>query len=268
MIDNIQNGNILINAPAQVYKVAINSKTLIDKDCSIQIINSQPFSFIFVIFDSNSQILLTTNIASVISVQYSINSLTLYFNIRYQNKLKNFNLVFPKENIINCFVNIFVKSLFEQEKQRQATSADLPQIDQVISSMLIDNLDEHYEDDDELFDDDVQSQPITSTDGGHNFLLRVAPRADSTMVLRKYNDHCDIGVFSNDNGCQYRMKIADVSDVKGGKLSVSDMLTNNSDYSLLLLDQSRPHEIFEMNMDRGFVTNHYIQVISSIQFRI
>ena len=83
------------------------------------------------------------------------------------------------------------------------------------------------------------------------------------MVLRKYNDHCDIGLFSNDNGCQYRMKIADVSDVKGGKLSVSDMLTNNSDYSLLLLDQSRPHEIFEMNMDRGFVTNHYNAIDSS-----
>ena len=59
------------------------------------------------------------------------------------------------------------------------------------------------------------------------------------------------------------MKITDVSDVKGGKLSVSDMLTNNSDYSLLLLDQSRPYEIFEMNMDRGFVTNHYNVIDSS-----
>ena len=248
---------IVLSSPVQVYQTIKNSKKLVGDKCCVQIVSSDQFSYKFVILDSDSQVLLRADIMSALTVQFSLSSLTLYFNIRYQNKLHNFNLVFNSQEDLNRFVNIFVNSLFEQKNEKRVSATELSQIDQIIASMSIDNQDQNYAADDELFNEEEQAQQSGTTDGGHNFLLRIAPLTDNTMVMRKYNDHCDLGLFTNDNDCQFRMKVSNIADQKGKMISTSDMLTCNSDRGLLLLDENRPNEIFDMNVDRGMVVGQY-----------
>ncbi|KAK8866888.1 hypothetical protein M9Y10_009856 [Tritrichomonas musculus] len=247
----------LISCPVQVYQTYRNSKKLVGDDCSIQIIKTEQFSFMFYILDSNSQTLVSADIASALSTQFSLSSLTLDFNIRYQNKLHNINLVFNNKDDLKRFVNIFVNSMYEQKNQKRVAPADLNQIDQIIDSMSIDNQDANFSADDELFNEDEQAQSKSQTDGGHNFLLRIAPLTQNTMVMRKYDSHCDLGLFTNDSNCQFRMKIPSIADSNGKNLSMSDMLTSNADHNLLLLDENRPNELFDMSLDRGVVVGQY-----------
>lgn len=250
---------ILFSSPVEIHK-RVKKKDLIINDCNVQIINASPFVYKLLIIDSNSEPYISCDIISVLSPQFSLITFTFCFSINFSKKTHVINLVFNNKKDINNFVNIFCNSLFEEQNKSQVLDEDLPQIKQFITSICIDQKEEEEEEveeeEEEKLQKDSHQRPHLS-DGGHNFLLRIAPKTKSSVVMRKCNDHCNLDFFTNDSSCQFMMTIPNISDKNGLMISATDMLTNNSDHGLLVLDQNRPTEIFDMNLDRGIVVEHY-----------
>ncbi|OHT04035.1 hypothetical protein TRFO_28529 [Tritrichomonas foetus] len=257
-------GTCIVQAPVSVYQYNNNGERLIGEDCCVRLHNTGNFTFTFDIIEG-STVILSADIVSALNLQFSLADLTLYFDIRFKSKLHNLKLIFHSVDDLRRYINIFVNSLFEHANKNRVSASDIPDIDNYIESLSLDNQNTELNDDDDIFDDDEQAGGNRNTDGGHNFLLRVGPRTDNTMVMRKYNNHCDLGLFTNDRDCQFRMALPTISDESNQALSANDMLTNNNDHGLFVLDNQRPYEVFNLNLDRGMVVNHLDAIDSSNQ---
>ena len=253
----------VIQAPVSVYQFSSQSEKLISDSSSARVYSTGQFEFRFDIVDG-SQILLSANIVSALNLNFSIKYCSLYFDIRYNNKLHNLKLVFHNEGDLNRFVNIFVNCLYENNNKERVKAADIPELDAIVNSMNIDNQSQEY-DGDQFDNDELDDGNNKNTDGGKNFLLRIAPSVDNTMVMRNYSTHSDLGLFTSDSQCLFRQNIQNIADESNNSILASDMITNNNEHGLYVLDNKRPYEVFNLNLDRGMVVSHLNAVDSSNQ---
>lgn len=223
----------------------------------------QQFHYIIEINDINTQgqVLVKADILSVLNLCFSPKFLCLYFDIKYQNVTHNLRLDFQQIEDLTRFLNVFVKSLFEESNKKRVTAQDIPEIDRYISYLNCDADEEQP--DDYRFGQAEQVKKAQKTDGGENFMMRIGRSTQNTMVMRKYADHNDLGLFTTDRDCQFRMALPNIADDQGRVMVTTDMLTYNNDHELLLLDKTQPNQVYTLNLDRSLVTNHIDCVDSS-----
>lgn len=248
---------IILQKQLQKNKVVIN-------DCNVRIVNVHSYSYSFSVV-TNSDILLSGDVESAKLCHINLKNFTFYFSIEYQNKLHHFNFVFSSRVSIEAFLKAFYNAIFLEKNQRNSLINDIPVINKNMARYYLRNQNQHqskyqiqYQDqtssDTTTEDNDTDDKP---NDKGTNFLLLIAPKINSSIVLRKHDEHCHLEFYSNDNKCKFMTFIPQITDEKYNFISASDIITSNSDHGLLVLDKKRPTEIFDMDLDRGQVFSHY-----------
>ncbi|OHS98508.1 hypothetical protein TRFO_35036 [Tritrichomonas foetus] len=250
---------LIAHIPIRLFRLVKGEKKEAGRNVTVYLIQNRNFTtLIQLINQPGDELLLSAEISEVFNIQYKMNELIVFFDINYRNKLYNFSFLFQKQNQLQTFINEYIRCLFEYREQRRTTTSDKPELDRFINYIHLDLPKKSIRN--EFVFPEEEYETIGSPDNGRNILLRTGKSTGNTMVLRKYHNHCDLGLFTLDNNCSFRMALPKIVDENKQLVIGSDMLNINHDRSLLILDDDNPTEIHDMNLDRGIILTHYDSV--------
>ena len=249
---------VLFQAEVALYKIVNQQERAISERVILSIGRTAPYVFVLEMLQmTNRDLLLTADIRNVISPRFRRSDLCLFFNVTNGDQSFLLMVVFQSGVDQNQFVNVFANSLFRTRNKREITGKDIPEIDEEIGAMEL--LDDAPEDEnDEVFGSEAQEVRTSRNagDGGKNALLCVGSRTGNTMVMRNYAEKSDLGLFTTDRDCTFRMALPKITDDEGRPIVAAGMLTNNGDHGVYVLDQKRRGYLYDLNLDRGLVTGH------------
>jgi hypothetical protein len=203
---------------------------------------------------------LRADIVSVLNLHFQTANLSVHFSVDWSGQTFFLVLVFESRDSLMRFIHCFVNLLFQQTNQRRLQASDASEIDTYIEYLARDRPPAPEPEESDFFALDDQPPSESASDGGRNFLLRVSPNTHTTMVMRRYPTHCDLGLFSYDPACDFQMALPSMSDARGRPLQVTDMLTHSGDHGLYMLDAERASRISDFNLDRGIITSEVAAV--------
>lgn len=256
---------VIYQAEVSLYKIVGQQERAISERVLLSLAEKSPYVFLLQLAQmTNSENLLTADIRNLISPRFRRSDLCFFFNISSGSQSFLLMTVFQTPADQNLFVNVFANHLFKTRNQKEITSSDIPLIDEEIASMELWD-DAAEEDEDEVFGSEAQKprNERDTSDGGRNVLLSVGQRTGNSMVMRKYEGKCDLGLFTTDRDCTFRLALPRICDDSGRAMMATGMMTSNSDHGLWVIDSERPNDVFDLNLDRGLVTSHVHLVDSS-----
>lgn len=214
---------------------------------------------------TDQELLLSANVVNALNVMYRSNDKVVFFDLRYNRKLYNFSLIFSDLSALHGFVDQFIVGIFKSNMHKSPTEADSADLARYKQYMSLDLPEEpsHLSKSRE-FHDDFEYEAVGTGDSGRNEILKIGEHVDNAIVLRKYNDHCDLGLFTLDRSCKFRMAI---NGLKSGSryVTVDDMMTLNRDRSLLMLDSNVHSDIHVLDMTRGAICDKIVSSFEGVE---
>ena len=245
------------SSPVHLYQ--LKNGNIIDKgpQFTISILSKRDFSAKFQIFETQmNEVVLEADIKSALNLQFSSNERRVFFDIQFNNRLYNFSLVFALKKELTAFIRVYATVLFENSELRFYSDEDKEEIDRYVLYMSLDDVDDQSQRDS---DDDMAVEYVAQgkQNAGRNTLLATSEKTLNSLVLRKYDTFCSLGMFELDKDCKFKQAIPKVETEVGDLLLVNDMLTINQDKNLVLLDDNNDKIIYNMDLVRGDVVSHY-----------
>lgn len=220
----------------------------------IKLVQNDAFEARFEIVTGNNDKIIA-NIKDVINLAYHTLTASSAFDVKFNQKLYNFVINFPTATVMDNFVNEYVKCVYEQVAQRKTSSQDKSDLERYKSYYSLDKKDQEYDDD--FYFSHTEYESSGNADEGKNVLLRLDPSSENSLVMRRYPNRTDLGVFELDRDCRFKMALPKVICDDNHYLKGTDMLTSNRYKELLMLDQEFTNQIYDLNLDRGVVVKHY-----------
>jgi hypothetical protein len=193
--------------------------------------------------------------SSIYDVRYRSSKKIVFINFYHNNRICSFSLQFPDQTNFDHFLDEITRLNFEASNKQKATGDDLFEINQIKASCSLDRTIIPERNDEPFF---VQENiHLTSKqDTGKNKLLTTAPRHHSSLVIRHYKDHSDLGLFDLNPECKFKQSVEKIG-ISNQHLDVSDMMLHNGEQNLLLLDTKDQNQIFDFDLNRGQIINSF-----------
>jgi hypothetical protein len=153
------------------------------------------------------------------------------------------------------FVSSYTRCLFEFTAKRPAVDSDVPDLDRFCGYLSLDSPPRDLPDEPRFPAVDLES--VGSSDGGRNTLLRLGRSVDHALVIRRYPNRTDLGLFAVDRDCTFRRALPGLRTPDGHSILASDALATNNDRTLLLLDDAKKCHVHELDMIRGAVVRSF-----------
>jgi hypothetical protein len=157
----------------------------------------------------------------------------VFINFYNQDRLNSFSLQFNEQNNFEHFLDVLYRLNFEASIKKKATGDDLFEINQIKSSCSLDREVIPERNDEPFFVQD-KIHLKHEEDSGKNILFTTAPKHKSSLVIRQYKDHSDLGLFDLNPNCTFRKSVENLQS-SNRSLEISNILLLNGEDSLLLL---------------------------------
>ena len=220
----------------------------------IQLYQSFNFESKFIIFNTKTnEIALETKIELILNFLFKTNEKILFFDIEFNNKLYNFCINFISKTELHGFIDYFIILKFENIYKKKISIEDKEEINRF---KTYNSLDEYIEDNNTKIEEEFYLIKGDSDEGINKF-LQISKKNKNSFVLRKYLNKSDLGVFSLDKNCNYKMSLPNLLKNSNEPLLVNDMMLFNNDNNLLLLDENSNKSIFNIDLNRGEIINKF-----------
>ena len=248
--------SVLFTGSIRLFRLINGEGVEQGKHVVVKVIQDSKFSTILEMSESRSrEVLLQADVSSALNVQYRTADLIVFFDIHYRSKLYNLSMVFFSRQEFAEFIDAYTRTVFEHTTHRRATSGDLEELERFKEYMSLDRPDEALGGE-ATFGEREYETVGRGSDGGKNEILKIGGHIDNAIVLRTYKDHCDVGLFTLDRDCKFRMALNGVRGSDGSRILVDDMLMFNSDRTLLMHDADERSRIHVLDMGRGAVVDY------------
>ena len=249
----------VIHLPIHLFRSKGGQMVEAGNGAIIDLVQNPDFSTIVLIKSTpNNEIIISTEVREVLNVQFISAEFKVLFDLQFKQKTYNFYLVFNSLRDMQTFIYEYVRCCFESQNKKGATVKDKDDLDRFVSYLSLDKPDETYPDEISFVPNDYVLHG--DTDSGRNALLRPFNNSRNAYVMRKYQNNSMLGLFTIDQDCHLDKSLQNIVDDKNRVILADDMLNSNSDRSLLILDETRPQEIYNMDLSRGLVVSHFDSV--------
>ncbi|EAY06780.1 hypothetical protein TVAG_103300 [Trichomonas vaginalis G3] len=247
--------NTVISSKVHVFQFIEGNVKDHGSEFEIKIFQNKNFDGRFQLVQSYSQeIVLEAAIRDILNVQYISAEQKAFFDVRFNNKIHNFAIVFSNDRDLRAFVQAYTKVSFENNERRPVDESDAEDILRFMSYLSLD--------DQKPTGEEHNARPVEYTttgrsDTGKNIILQSSERRGDALVLRKYDSKCSVGMFDINDNCKFMQAIPTLQTDIGTTLLAKDMLRFNDEKSLYLLDDNNEKTIYNLDLNRGDVISHF-----------
>lgn len=243
----------ILNLPIKLYRLKKGKEIDAGNGIVILLIQNVDYSTNVIIKSTiDNDILVSTDISKALNMQFKSSKYCAFFDLNYNKKIFNFSMIFKDLNDLQTFVSKFVQASFEFRQQRAATEDEL---DRFISYLSLDKPEKKLKNEYTFPSTDYKCEG--HHDNGKNSFLRIGMHSECSYVLRRYDEYCDLGLFTLDQDCEFLMSLPKIIDENDNPIIADDILNTNQDDTLLILDKNNPNQILNMNLNTGVVESHY-----------
>ena len=246
--------SVIFTSPIRLFRLIKGKGIEQGKKVAIRVIQNPDFNTVFEMSESTTgEILVHADVNSALNVQYRTCDLIVFFDLRYKKKLYNLSMVFFSQREFSGFIDAFTRTVFEHTMQRRANRSDEEELERFREYMSLDRPDETLSSE-ATFGNDTYETVGHGFDNGKNEILKMGDHIGNAIVLRKYRNRCDLGLFALDRDCTFRMAL---NGIKADErcILVDDIMLHDSDRTLLMLDSDDRSHIHLLNMGRGAVVD-------------
>jgi hypothetical protein len=244
----------IFQCPVRLLQLKVGVPVELGRNTTVRIVQHDDFSSVVEVSESD-RVLVSFDVSSALNVQFRSSDYVVFFDVQHSMSHFNISLLFGSLRPLRTFMAEFTRSLFEFAGKHRANESDRSDLDRFLRSYSLDLAESDLPD--EATFADTEYEATGASDGGRNTLLRLIRPSDQALVLRRYQDHCDLGLFDLDIDCTFRKAVPSVAGDDRRPILASDMITFRRDRSLLLLDDSRRPRVFDLNLTRGGVVDRY-----------
>ena len=248
--------SVLFTENVKVGKFTKNGFKEISNSALLTLNKEAPFSYFLEIKENiNNEILLQLYLNKEFNISLSFINIYIKIDLIHNGKNVHIGVVFLEKERFKSFIDTFFIYHFEATNLRNFVSDDL----QAIKSMIYQcSLDSVSEDSSTTTSKQTckQQKEQKMDNGGKYSHLRIGHKEKNCFIMKIFDKTCDIGIFNQDRDLSFNKQIKNIANPEGKTFIASDMLTYNSDHSLLLLNR-HSSIISNLNLDRGIVTNKY-----------